>query len=77
MTDYHLRDRETGTQVIAALREVLGASLKSVLITGDTSAAIRELPLDSDLRITSKPLKAEELLMLLRSFDDWRDSSPS
>jgi PAS domain S-box-containing protein len=65
VTDYHLSAGEKGTQVIAALRERLGASLKAVLITGDTSSAIKGLPRDPHLRVTSKPVKAEELLALL------------
>lgn len=68
VTDYHLGDGETGTQVIAALRETLGYPLKAVLMTGDTSAAVRDLPRDRHLRIASKPIKAEELLTLLRTF---------
>ena len=67
ITDYHLNDGETGTQVIATLREILGVSLRAVLTTGDTSSAIKQLPRDPYLRITSKPIKAEELLTLLRS----------
>jgi two-component system, sensor histidine kinase len=67
VTDYHLRDGETGTEVIAALRETLGHPLKAVLMTGDTSSAVRELPRDSYLRVASKPIKAEELLTLLRA----------
>lgn len=67
ITDYHLNDGETGTQVIATLREILGVSLKAVLTTGDTSSAIRQLPRDPHLRITSKPIRADELLALLRS----------
>ncbi len=66
VSDYHLSNGETGTQVIAALREELGTSLPSVLTTGDTSSAIKHLPLDPHLRITSKPIQAEELLALLR-----------
>lgn len=66
ISDYHLNDGETGTQVIAALREVLGISLKAVLTTGDTSAAVKRLPRDPHLRIASKPIKSEELLTLLR-----------
>jgi PAS domain S-box-containing protein len=66
-TDYHLADGETGIEVIAAVRETLGIPLKAVLITGDTSAAVRDLPRDSHLRIVSKPLKAEELLEVLRA----------
>lgn len=67
VTDYHLRDGETGIQVIAALREALGTPLKAVLITGDTSAAIKELPHDSNLRVASKPIKAEELLGIIKT----------
>jgi PAS domain S-box-containing protein len=67
VTDYHLRDGETGIQVITALRETLGTRLKAVLITGDTSTAIKELPSDPNLRIASKPIKAEELLGILRT----------
>jgi PAS domain S-box-containing protein len=67
VTDYHLGNGETGTQVIAALRDILGVAIKAVLMTGDTSTAVRELPLDTRLRMASKPIKAEELLMLLRA----------
>jgi two-component system, sensor histidine kinase len=67
VTDYHLNDGETGTEVIAALRETLGFPLKAVLMTGDTSTAVRELPRDSHLRVASKPIRAEELLTLLRA----------
>ncbi len=68
ITDYHLSEGETGIQIIAMLRKHLGIPLKAVLITGDTSSEIKELPPDPRLRITSKPVKAEELLTLLRAF---------
>jgi CheY-like chemotaxis protein len=67
VSDYHLADGETGTQVIAAVREALGVSVKAVITTGDTSTAIKELPRDPLLRIASKPIQAEELLTLLRA----------
>jgi len=67
LTDYHLREGETGMQVITALRNKLGTSLRAVLITGDTSAAVNELRVDPHLKIASKPIKAEELLDLLRN----------
>ena len=66
ITDLHLAEGELGTQVIAALRVETGTELKAVLITGDTSAIIKELAADPHLRITSKPVNAEELLELLR-----------
>jgi PAS domain S-box-containing protein len=65
VTDYHLSDGETGIQVLNALREATGTALKAVLITGDTSTAIKELPRDPSLRVASKPIKAEELLSLM------------
>jgi PAS domain S-box-containing protein len=67
LTDYHLGSGETGTQVITALREVLNRSVSAVLMTGDTSSAMREISLDSNIRIASKPIKAEELLGLLKA----------
>jgi PAS domain S-box-containing protein len=66
ITDFHLADGELGTQVIAALRAETGTELKAVLITGDTSAVIKEMAGDPHLRVTSKPVNAEELLELLR-----------
>jgi two-component system CheB/CheR fusion protein len=66
ITDYHLKDGELGTEVITALRERCGVDLKAVLMTGDTSAGIRELAGDPGLRIASKPVDAEQLLTLLQ-----------
>ena len=48
-------------------REAVRSSLRAVLITGDTSTAIKELPFDPHLRVASKPIRAEELLGLLRA----------
>jgi len=67
VTDYHLSNDETGTQVIAALRQDLGKPLKAVLITGDTSSAVKELERDERLRLARKPIHAEDLLTLLKS----------
>jgi PAS domain S-box-containing protein len=66
VTDYHLGGSETGTQVLALLREQLGRPLKAVLITGDTSSAFRDLTVDELVRVASKPIKADELLVMIR-----------
>jgi two-component system, sensor histidine kinase len=65
ITDYRLGNGELGTQVIAALRSRLGPNLKAVLVSGDATAAARELPNDPNLKIAGKPYKAQELLALL------------
>ncbi len=67
VADYHLADGQLGTEVIAALRSRVGPGLKSILLTGDTSAVIKEMRADPSLRILSKPVDAEELLGQLRS----------
>lgn len=67
IADYHL-DGETGMQVIAALREALDKRVKAILLTGDTSSFIRDIPEDSQLRIASKPINADELIDLLTAF---------
>jgi two-component system, sensor histidine kinase len=58
---------ETGIQVIAALRDALGAQLKAVVTTGDTSSAIGKLARDPNLRIASKPINIDELLSLIEA----------
>jgi CheY-like chemotaxis protein len=66
VTDFHLEGGRTGTEVIAAAREILGVSLKAVLVTGDTSSAVRELQGDVNLRIISKPINSDDLLGLIK-----------
>jgi two-component system, sensor histidine kinase len=65
--DYHLKDGETGSEVVARLRQMVGAPLRALIITGDTSSAMKELPHDPNLRIASKPIDSEELVTLVRS----------
>ncbi|HYM43261.1 MAG TPA: PAS domain S-box protein [Steroidobacteraceae bacterium] len=67
ITDYRLGEGELGTDVIAAVRDRLGAGLKAILLTGDTSAVIRQQRPDPGVCILSKPVDAEELLALLRA----------
>jgi len=65
ITDYHLGDGELGTQVIAAVRERVHSEVKAVLVTGDTSTAVKHMPDDPRLRVVAKPIEAEQLLRVL------------
>ncbi len=65
VSDYHLKEDQTGLNVIAALREQLTRLIPAILVTGDTSSAIKKLPGDRQLRLASKPIDAEELLTLM------------
>jgi len=66
ITDFHLAAGETGVQVISRLRQQLDAALKAILITGDTSSAVKQLSQDSRLRLVSKPVQAEEFLKVVQ-----------
>jgi PAS domain S-box-containing protein len=66
VTDYHLAANETGIEVLTSVRSILGADLPAVLVTGDTSAAVRELSSDVRLRAVSKPIRPDELLALFK-----------
>ncbi len=66
VTDYHLGTDETGVQVIEAVHKQLGKRVPAVLMTGDTSTAVRDLTRDDRLRTASKPINPDELLGLLR-----------
>jgi PAS domain S-box-containing protein len=67
VTDYHLGDGTTGTEVIAAARARLGGDFRAILVTGDTSSAIAGLHRDHHLCVTSKPINAEQLLGMIQS----------
>src|ERR1700733_7938662 len=67
VTDYHLQGTETGVQVIAALRKVLGHPLKAVLLTGDSGPVSDALCSDTHFRVVNKPVKATDLFCVLRS----------
>jgi PAS domain S-box-containing protein len=75
VTDYHLEGNATGLDVITALRASLGRRLPAVLVTGDTSTAMRKVKNESQLRVASKPIDAEELLTMLRELLEIRSGS--
>ena len=52
--------------MIEALRRQSAAGLKAILMTGDTSSAMRAIEHDNRLRVASKPIEAHVLLGLLR-----------
>jgi len=65
VADYHLQRGETGMDVIAQVRALVGQSLGAVLVSGDTSSTLRDIKLDEHLRVASKPIRADELLELI------------
>jgi DNA-binding NtrC family response regulator len=66
VSDYRLDGAHTGMDVIATARELLGPQVKAIVVTGDTSAAIREMKSDPGLHVISKPIDCERLLWIMR-----------
>jgi PAS domain S-box-containing protein len=67
IADYHLANGETGPQVISAVSDRLGRPMRAILISGDTSAAVKGVAHDHQrMRIASKPVNADELLALVQ-----------
>lgn len=65
ITDLHLGGGRTGTELIGLVRERIGIDLPVILLTGDTSAAVQSLQHDKRWRTASKPLQADQLLVLI------------
>lgn len=66
ISDYHLDGGRTGAEVISAARERFGAGHPAILVTGDTTPAMASLKRDDTLRLTSKPINADDLVGLIQ-----------
>jgi CheY-like chemotaxis protein len=67
ISDYHLEGGRTGADVIAAARARFGPGYPAILVTGDTTPAMASLQRDDSLRLTSKPINADDLVGLIQS----------
>jgi PAS domain S-box-containing protein len=61
ITDYHLRDGETGADVIRSIRGEVGGDLPVILVSGDTSDALAIHDL-REVGFLTKPVDTDELL---------------
>ncbi len=69
ITDYHLEAGETGVEVLAACRGLAGAgNLPAILLSGDTSSAVRAIGGDASLRVASKPIDPDQLMDLVAEY---------
>ena len=65
IADFHLGDDDRGTDVIRAIRTMLGDGVKALLLTGDTSSATDKAAGDESFPIVRKPVTPDTLLELL------------
>jgi CheY-like chemotaxis protein len=66
ITDYHLAGTGTGKQVVSAVRAMCGRELSAIVISGDTGSAVHQFDGDSSLCWLGKPVRAAQLLTLLK-----------
>ena len=66
VSDYHLRGGETGTGVVAAVRDKLGWVVPTIFVTGDTArSAITNARVENAM-LLNKPVRADDLLDAVR-----------
>ena len=65
LSDYRLRDDETGITAIRALRSIFGEGIPAAIVTGDTAAARLRDAAGSGLEVLHKPLDSEHLKQTL------------
>lgn len=66
ITDYHLRGRQTGLDVVHALRRLTRKDLPVIFVSGDTSDRIG-LENIGDASLMTKPIDPEQVLAEIRS----------
>ncbi len=65
VSDYHLDTGRTGAEVVAEARSRLGPALRAIIVTGEDLPQLADDINDHRLQVSSKPLRAEELLRLV------------
>jgi signal transduction histidine kinase len=66
IADYRLRERESGSGAIAALRARYGERLPALIMSGDTTADIFRVASEQRLPLLSKPVRAARLRATLQ-----------
>ncbi len=65
ISDYRLRERENGIDVIAQIREYYDADIPGVLVSGDTGPELLREAKDRGLHILHKPMRPAKLRTLI------------
>ena len=66
LADYRLKEGRTGTDAIESVRQLHGADIPAVLVTGDTAVDRLRHAAASGLPIMHKPVNGRQLLELLQ-----------
>jgi two-component system, sensor histidine kinase len=61
IADYRLRDGRVGTEAIVKIREMVGASVPGVILTGETGTEFQQDAAAHSLLVVHKPITARQL----------------
>ncbi len=61
LTDYHLRDQNTGTEVITMIRALYDIEIPALIITGDTTADLLKEANTNGIPVLHKPFETAQL----------------
>ena len=67
IADYHLDDGQLGDEVVAALRDELGANIPAMIISADRSEEVKTRLAAAGLPMLNKPIKPAMLRSLMRT----------
>lgn len=65
ISDYHLGDNKNGSDLVTWLRTLAGTRLPAILLSGDTSLALRNLQDLPSTRVLNKPVDIEKLVQAI------------
>jgi len=65
IADYWLNREESGITAALTIREALGAPIKSLILTGDTSDVVQARIASAGFQLLRKPVKLEDFLLAI------------
>ena len=66
LSDFNLPGRMNGVETIQALRKALAANIPAIVLTGDIRSEVLDAIALHDVRVATKPVNADQLLLLVR-----------
>ena len=66
LSDFNLPGRMNGVETIQALRKALAENIPAIVLTGDIRSEVLDAIAMHDVRIATKPVNADQLMLLVR-----------
>ena len=74
ITDYRLKDKETGFDIIESLRDLFALDLPALIVTGDTEPTLVRSMAERGIVVLYKPLQMDALQIFIKNATEPRSS---